>query len=69
LRKVKIKSAYPPYMAAACVLIAALFFPMYRLVHYILIAASAAAAYFIGRRIFPDKVVEMEEPVNCKEDG
>ena len=69
MREVKIKSAYPPYMAAACFLIAALFFPMYKLLHYVMIAAVAVAAYLIGKRIFPDKTVMVEQKVEVKKTG
>jgi len=69
LREVKVKSAYPPYMAAACFVIAALFFPMYKLLHYLLIAAVSVGVYLIGKRIFPDKTVMMEEPVKVRKTG
>ncbi len=51
--EVKRKTAYPYWAAAAVWVIAALFFPMYKIFHYIVIAALSAAAGIIAYKIKP----------------
>ena len=51
--KVKYKSALPIWAAAAVWIIGAVFFPMYSVTHYIVIAAFSCAAGFIVWRIKP----------------
>ncbi len=51
--EVKRKTAYPYWAVAAVWIIAALFFPMYEIWHYIVIAAVSAAAGFIAYKIKP----------------
>ena len=51
--KVKRKTAYPYWAAAAVWVIAALFFPMYKVIHFVVIAALSAAAGIITYKIKP----------------
>ncbi len=51
--EVKHKTAYPFWAAAAVWIIAALFFPMYRVTHYIIILALSAAAGVLAYKIKP----------------
>jgi hypothetical protein len=62
LKKVIHKSVIPIYVAAGLWLAACLFLPMYRLWHYLLYAAVAAAGYFVAQRFFPGTVEEVEAP-------
>ena len=49
----KRKTAYPYWAAAAVWVIAALFFPMYKVIHFVVIAALSAAAGVITYKIKP----------------
>ncbi|MBR4071739.1 MAG: 5-bromo-4-chloroindolyl phosphate hydrolysis family protein [Clostridia bacterium] len=51
--EVKRKTAYPYWAAAAVWVIAALFFPMYKVFHFVVIAVLSAAAGVITYRIKP----------------
>ena len=51
--EVKRKTAYPYWAAAAVWVIAALFFPMYKVIHFVVIAALSAAAGVITYKIKP----------------
>ncbi|MBO5196431.1 MAG: 5-bromo-4-chloroindolyl phosphate hydrolysis family protein [Clostridia bacterium] len=51
--EVKRKTAYPYWAAAAVWVIAALFFPMYKVIHFVVIAALSAAAGIITYKIKP----------------
>lgn len=51
--EVKRKTAYPYWAAAAVWVVAAIFFPMYKLIHYVVIAALSAAAGVIAYKIKP----------------
>lgn len=61
IRKKTVKSALPIYCAAALWLVSSLFLKMYRLSGLLVAAVLAAAGYLVGRRLFPDRVVEYEE--------
>ena len=49
--EVKRKTAYPYWAAAAVWVIAALFFPMYKVIHFVVIAALSAAAGIITYKL------------------
>lgn len=51
--EVKRKTSYPYWAAAAVWVIAALFFPMYKVIHFVVIAALSAAAGIITYKIKP----------------
>lgn len=66
MKKVRIRSAVPIYMAAAVWLIVGLVAPGMLLKAGTLIATIllSAGAYFAGTKIFKDKVIEVREPVS-----
>ena len=64
LREVRKKSPIPIYGIAAVWLIYCLFFPLYKLIHFIILAVLSVAAYFILSKIFPGTVEYVEEPVS-----
>ena len=51
--EVKHKTAYPYWAATAVWIIAALFFPMYKAVHFVVIAVLSAAAAIIAYKVKP----------------
>ncbi len=51
--EVKRKTAYPYWAATAVWIIAALFFPMYKVIHFVVIAALSIAAAIIAHKIKP----------------
>ena len=51
--EVKKKTAYPFWAAAAVWVAAALFFPMYKIIHYLIIALLSAAAGLIAYKLKP----------------
>ena len=64
MREVRKKSPIPIYGIAAVCLIYCLFFPLYRLIHFIILAVLAVAAYFVLSKVFPGTVEYVEEPVS-----
>lgn len=58
----RIKSPFPLYIAAGCILLVGLILPLYRLWGILLTAALSVAAYLISKRFFPDRIelVEVE---------
>ena len=58
------KSPGPLYLAAAVWVLWAVFGPMYAWWHFVLAAACSVAAWLLGRKLFPDRVliVPDEEP-------
>lgn len=62
LREVKKKSPIPIYGFAAVWLIYCLFFPLYRLFHFIILAVISVIAYFVLSKLFPGTVEYIEEP-------
>ena len=55
------KSALPLYIAAACWLVYALLFPMYKLWHFLPPILISVAAYFISSRFFKPVTITVEE--------
>lgn len=55
------KSAAPLYAAAAVWALYALLFPLYRVGHFLIVAAASAVVYFIARLLCKDIVEEVEE--------
>ena len=62
MREVKKKSPIPIYGFAAVWLIYCLFFPLYRLFHFIILAVISVIAYFVLSKLFPGTVEYIEEP-------
>ncbi|OUO40364.1 5-bromo-4-chloroindolyl phosphate hydrolysis family protein [Flavonifractor sp. An306] len=58
------KSPVPLYLAAAVWAVWAVFAPMYAWWHFVLAAVCSAAAWLLGRKLFPDRVqiVPDEQP-------
>lgn len=63
-KEIRKKSTVPIYALAAVWLIYSLFFPLYKLWHFILLAAIAAVVYFLFSRMFPGKIIAVEQPKN-----
>ena len=63
MKKIVHKSAIPLYVAAVTWLLYALLFPLYRLPHFLLVAAAAAVVGIVARLFCRDTVEEVpEEP-------
>lgn len=60
----KIRSAIPVYMAAAVWLIYGLILPLYSLPHILICAVLSIAAYIIGSKLFPGRVVTVEKKIS-----
>ncbi len=61
-----IRSAMPLLIAAGCIIVFGLIFPLYRIWGVLLTAAIAVGAYFLSKLIFKDRVVEVEVPPEYK---
>ena len=53
------RSVVPIYLVGAVWLAYALLFPLYQPVHYLLCGALSAAAFIVGKGLFPTKVYEV----------
>ncbi|NLL39915.1 MAG: hypothetical protein GX254_10080 [Clostridiales bacterium] len=62
MREIKKKSVVPIYAVAIAWLIYCLFFPLYLLWHFLLLIAIAVAVYLGFSKLFPGKVIKVEEP-------
>ena len=62
LREIKKKSPVPIYGLAAFWLVYCLIFPLYRLIHFIILAVLSAVVYFALSKVFPGTVEYVEEP-------
>lgn len=69
MKRIRHKSVIPIYIAAGVWLICCLLLPMYKLWHYLVYAAVAAGAYFLGQRLFPGTVEEVPEPEKAPDSG
>ena len=56
------KSPAPLYLAAAVWILWAIFAPMYALWHFVLAAVCSVAAWLLGRKLFPDRVLIVPDP-------
>ena len=61
VKKIVHKSAAPLYAAAVVWVLYALLFPLYRVIHFVIVAASSALVYLIARSLCPDVVEEVRE--------
>ena len=64
MKKRLIRSAVPVYLAALVWLLSGLLLPMYKLSSILLAAGVSVAAWLLGGRFFPGRVVEEEEAPN-----
>ena len=63
------RSVVPIYLVGAVWLAYALLFPLYQPVHYLLCGALSAAAFIVGKGLFPNKVYEVPgEPEENKQE-
>lgn len=69
MRQIIRKSAIPVYAVAACWLLYALVFPLYKFWHFILVALISVGAYFLFSRLFPARTIEVEEPIKPVSSG
>ncbi|MFR1051581.1 MAG: 5-bromo-4-chloroindolyl phosphate hydrolysis family protein [Oscillospiraceae bacterium] len=69
MAKVVKRSPAPLYLAAAVWVVWALFFPLYKLTHFLLVIAVSFGAALAGKKLFPDKVFEMPDPVEPETTG
>lgn len=67
MQKLKLqKSVLPVYLFGLVWLLYALFFPLYKPLHFLIVLALSLAVFFIGRALIPSKMVaEAEEPVEA----
>lgn len=56
------KSPAPLYLAAAVWILWAIFAPMYAWWHFVLAVACSVAAWLLGRKLFPDRVLIVPDP-------
>ena len=63
------QSVIPIYLVGAVWLVFGLFFSLYRVSDYVICALVSAAAFVVGKALFPDKAYEMkDEPEEKKEE-
>ena len=61
MKKIVHKSAAPLYAAAVVWVLYALLFPLYRVIHFVVVAAASALVYLIAKALCPDVVEEVKE--------
>lgn len=69
MREILQKPVLPIYAAAAAWLVYALFFPLYKIWHFILCAAVTAAVYIVFKKLFPGKKILVAEPESPPDTG
>lgn len=69
MAKVVKKSPGPLYLAAAVWVLWGLFCPLYKLTHFIVAFGLSVAAALVGKKLFPDKVFEVPDPVEPETTG
>lgn len=69
MKKIVHKSAAPIYAVAAVWVLYALLFPLYRLLHFVLVIAASAVVYFIAKALCPDVVEEVKEEAKPQTTG
>ncbi len=62
MRQIKKRSPIPLYGTAAVWLAYCLIFPLYKVTHFFFLILAGVAAYIILSKLFPGKVVTVEEP-------
>ena len=61
MKKIVHKSAAPLYAAAAVWVLYALLFPLYQIIHFVIVIAASAVVYFIAKALCKDIVEEVPE--------
>ncbi len=61
MKKIVHKSAAPLYAAAVVWVLYALLFPLYRVIHFVVVAAASALVFLIAKALCPDVVEEVKE--------
>ena len=67
-KEIRERSPIPIYGIGVIIILYSLIFPLYKLSHFIILAALCVAAFFILQRIFPGKTYTVEEPVTTGDD-
>lgn len=62
--EIRKKSVVPVYALAIVWLLYSLFFPLYKIHHFIILLAVALIIYFVFSKMFPGKIVVVEQPKN-----
>lgn len=63
MREIRKKSTAPLYAVALVWAVWAIFFPLYKLTHIILVIGVSVAFYRTARILFADKIIQVKEPV------
>ena len=63
-REIHEKSAVPIYGIGAVIALYSLIFPLYKLVHFLILAALCVGVYMELTKLFPGRTVTVEEPVS-----
>ena len=63
-KEIRKKSVVPVYALAVVWLLYSLFFPLYKLWHFILLVVIAAVIYFVFSKMFPGRIITVEQPKN-----
>ncbi len=63
LRK-SVNSPIPYYLVAFFWVICALFFPMYKIIHFLIIGALSVAVYILGTKKFKPTIIYVDKPVD-----
>ena len=63
------KSAVPLYAVAVVWVLYALLFPLYRVIHFLIVIAASALVYLIAKALCPDIVEEVKEEVKTQTTG
>ena len=61
-KEIRKKSVVPVYALAVVWLLYSLFFPLYKLWHFILLIVIAAVVYLLFSKMFPGKIITVEQP-------
>ena len=69
MKKIVHKSAAPLYAAAVVWVLYALLFPLYRIIHFLIVIAASALVYLIAKALCPDIVEEVKEEVKPQTTG
>lgn len=63
-KEIRKKSVVPVYALAVIWLLYALFFPLYKLWHFLLLIVIAVVVYLLFSKMFPGKIITVEQPKN-----
>ena len=63
-KEIRKKSVVPVYALAIVWLLYSLFFPLYKILHFIILIVIALVGYIVFSKMFPGKIVMVEQPKN-----